>query len=344
MKKIVLLDLNHSKQVTNAVSYNRCILPYSYCKDELAKDDIILELTNQVNSFDFDALVLHRGLKYEYAAYLEQFLDKGKTIGFGLDDDVFHIEKSNPAYKSYDEAGLEGVNWLISVSKSVCVSSKALKKQINHERVYICPNLIDINAFVDIIPEDPKTRTRVVWTGSNTHADDIELLTPILDSLLPTDEYEFYFQTDLPVKYQRWQRIPGSNMALLAPPLEHGDKLCLVQTVELKDYLGVLKTIDADVGLIPLQNNLFNQAKSNLTFLNYAYCGIPVVASDVGEYSKLKDYAIITDDFEYGVKNCIGNINTKMAKDYVEQMWSWQYSKEISNWLAFYKSLVCGNY
>jgi hypothetical protein len=47
-----------------------------------------------------------------------------------------------------------------------------------------------------------------------------------------------------------------------------------------------------DIGIVPLTNNQFNEAKSNLKGLEYALSGIPFVASNTREYRDLADMGV----------------------------------------------------
>jgi hypothetical protein len=47
-----------------------------------------------------------------------------------------------------------------------------------------------------------------------------------------------------------------------------------------------------DIGIVPLNPNQFNEAKSNLKGLEYALSGIPFVASDTQEYRDLADMGV----------------------------------------------------
>jgi glycosyltransferase involved in cell wall biosynthesis len=46
------------------------------------------------------------------------------------------------------------------------------------------------------------------------------------------------------------------------------------------------KTVDYDIGVIPLRPHVFNQSKSHLKFLENSALGIPTVAADAGPYSQ----------------------------------------------------------
>jgi hypothetical protein len=49
-------------------------------------------------------------------------------------------------------------------------------------------------------------------------------------------------------------------------------------------YPGRLMAQNWDLAIAPLESNEFNQYKSNLKLLEYGWCGIPVVCSDVTPY------------------------------------------------------------
>ena len=51
-------------------------------------------------------------------------------------------------------------------------------------------------------------------------------------------------------------------------------------------YPMVLKNLNADIGLAPLEINDFNRAKSDLKILEYAVCGIPGVYTDIEPYKE----------------------------------------------------------
>ena len=52
----------------------------------------------------------------------------------------------------------------------------------------------------------------------------------------------------------------------------------------IAQYPAALARLNLDLAIAPLEQNLFNECKSNLRLLEYGACGYPVVCSDVGPY------------------------------------------------------------
>lgn len=54
--------------------------------------------------------------------------------------------------------------------------------------------------------------------------------------------------------------------------------------VEIDSYPAALARLDLDLAVAPVEQNLFNECKSNLRLLEYGACGFPVVCSDLECY------------------------------------------------------------
>jgi hypothetical protein len=51
--------------------------------------------------------------------------------------------------------------------------------------------------------------------------------------------------------------------------------------VPIEEYPRKLASLNLDLALAPLENNSFNECKSNLRLLEYGACGFPVVCTDI---------------------------------------------------------------
>jgi hypothetical protein len=54
--------------------------------------------------------------------------------------------------------------------------------------------------------------------------------------------------------------------------------------VRIHEYPAKLAALNLDLALAPLEENPFNECKSNLRLLEYGICGFPVVCSDITCY------------------------------------------------------------
>jgi hypothetical protein len=62
--------------------------------------------------------------------------------------------------------------------------------------------------------------------------------------------------------------------------------------VSLERYPQMLARMNLDLALAPVEQNLFNECKSNLRLLEYGACGFPVIASDLRCYQGYDDLPV----------------------------------------------------
>ncbi|KAA8996732.1 glycosyltransferase [Affinibrenneria salicis] len=106
-------------------------------------------------------------------------------------------------------------------------------------------------------------KPRVGWGGGSSHTGDLELITDIVRDL--ADEVEWVFFGMCPEKLR---------------PYVHE----FHRGVEIDLYPAKLASLNLDLALAPLEDNLFNRCKSNLRLLEYGACGFPVICTDLDPY------------------------------------------------------------
>jgi GT2 family glycosyltransferase len=111
----------------------------------------------------------------------------------------------------------------------------------------------------------PGTKPRVAWAYDAGHHGDLEIIFDVVRDL--ADKVDWVFVGMLPEAFKPYVREfdPG------------------VPTLDYPKHLMRLSE-SWDLAIAPLELNAFNECKSNLKLLEYGWCGVPVVCSDITPY------------------------------------------------------------
>lgn len=107
------------------------------------------------------------------------------------------------------------------------------------------------------------TKLRVGFGGGIGHTGDLALLNPVFESL--ADQVEWCFLG-------------------IDPTLPPGVKKSFFGAVPPSNYLRSLASLNLDLIIAPLEDNLFNRCKSNLRMLESGACLYPVIATKIDPY------------------------------------------------------------
>ena len=107
-------------------------------------------------------------------------------------------------------------------------------------------------------------KPRVGWAGGSSHLGDLELIADVVKDL--ADEVDWIFFGMCPSKLRPYVKEFHSG-------------------VPIHMYPQKLATLDLDLALAPLENNQFNDCKSNLRLLEYGACGYPVICSNTRAFT-----------------------------------------------------------
>jgi GT2 family glycosyltransferase len=106
-------------------------------------------------------------------------------------------------------------------------------------------------------------KPRVGWGGGAGHRGDLEMIADVVVALADEVEWVFFGMCPDGIRPYVHEFHPG---------------------VPIEEYPAKLASLNLDLALAPLEDNLFNQCKSNLRLLELGACGFPVVCSDVRPY------------------------------------------------------------
>jgi len=257
----------------------------------------------------------------------------GVNVIYDIDDDILHIPLSNPVSDLYFKSPKVPWSQLMSIrfASLVTVSTPALVDLYSR----INPNVVLIENWLDkddwAVPVDAlltKDRVRIFWGGSPTHKNDLVLLGPVFERVKQKHpEVEFIIMGDQISEYED-----------------------LVSTIPFGPYKFFQRVQrSCQIGIAPMEDSLFNRAKSDLRIKELAASGMAVVASPVGEYAGYDDFCLYAKDTDGWVYVLCALIESKTEREeYARRAEEWSKTQylcdHIDQWTnAFERLLPNGN-
>lgn len=187
------------------------------------------------------------------------------TLIFEIDDLLTNIPIDNRAFhKQYKDTKKRMVKGLKYCDRMV-VSTQPLKDAFQSyiDDIRIIPNYLPKSVWGDLHSKRNRSeKLRVGWAGSIFHKGDLAIISKLVENYHDAVEWVFFG---------------------MAPEGLDG-KIEFHPGVSLDLYPEKLATLDLDLALVPLEDNAFNAAKSNLRLLEFGILGWPVICSDVYPY------------------------------------------------------------
>jgi glycosyltransferase involved in cell wall biosynthesis len=227
----------------------------------------------------YDIVVVQRLTDYNQWKVLKTLKEAGKKIVYEIDDDLFSVEPSNPAHAVCGRDDVRhSVRSCLDLADLVIVTTKELADalSVTHKAV-VYPNSVDPCMF-SVLRDPPARAPRLFWAGSNTHDDDFRtVLLPLISLMRKHSKLELVVLGGLPKTLQQVLD-------------EEDEQLCCRISTQAfmrpELYLKALSGgVNADIGLIPLKDTIFNRSKSSVKALEYTIAGLPVVAANVVPYN-----------------------------------------------------------
>lgn len=268
----------------NGCGFYRTFFPFRYLSTKYQKTYNVSEMT--AFNFDFNYIRITDHIRFQrqvtiaqtkIISFIKEHIKKFNfytKISYDLDDLVHEILPSNvPAYQFYTPIRK---NNLIYILKEICdfvTYSTAFLKDYYESKFGIKNGYIIKNFLPKYLWglcgkrekrfKDPDKKPRILWSGSSSHigrGGDLEFLFPLIKKT--KDEFKWVFFGPV--------------------PSEVADIVEKHEWVSVYEYPQKLDSIDADIAIAPIADNIFNMAKSDLKILEYSAVNLPVIASSIG--------------------------------------------------------------
>ncbi|MBI6954776.1 MULTISPECIES: glycosyltransferase [unclassified Pseudomonas] len=186
---------------------------------------------------------------------------------YELDDYIIDPPKKNDHARNMPSNMRELVSKAISLCDRVVVSTEPLADALSsmHQDIRVVPNMLAASLWSELTSQrQTSVRPRVGWAGGTSHRGDLELMLDVIKTLASEVDWVFFGMCPEALLPYVKEFHPGISFA---------------------DYPRKLASLNLDLAVAPLEQNLFNDCKSNLRLLEYGACGFPVICTDTKAYA-----------------------------------------------------------
>lgn len=245
----------------------RVMQPFLAMKEAGLSDGIIstgLMHVTDLERYSPDTIVLQRQIgdeRLESMRRMQHFSQAFKV--YELDDYLPNLPLKSAHRANMPKDILKSLRKGLSFVDRFVVSTEPLAEALSglHGEILVVENRLPVNWWGGLQTQRRQgKKPRVGWAGGAGHTGDLELISDVVRDL--ADEVEWVF----------FGMCPES----LRPYIHE-----FHEGVMIEQYPAKLAALNLDLGLAPLEINLFNECKSNLRQLEYGACGIPVVCTNV---------------------------------------------------------------
>lgn len=214
-----------------------------------------------------DTIILQRQIGDERIEAMQRMQRFSKAFKvYELDDYLPNLPLKNAHRAHMPKDILRSLRKGLSFVDRFVVSTEALAEAFKgvHGEIVVMENRLPVTWWQGLQTQRRQgKKPRVGWAGGAGHTGDLELIADVVRDL--ADEVEWVFLGMCPE--QLWPYMHEFH-----------------EGVAIADYPAKLASLNLDLGLAPLEINLFNECKSNLRLLEFGICGIPVVCTDIRPY------------------------------------------------------------
>jgi O-antigen biosynthesis protein len=240
----------------DACGYYRALSPFSLLAKQrkLAVQYCVGTAPNYAEIRAADILFFVRPTTPGQVAVIETAHQFGVPVIVDWDDDAFNVPSDNPTFDDFNkEQNVKAMAQALRLADVVTVTTDALAQALKPRtdgQVAVVKNAIDPSLFklLDILPKKREQKI-VMWRGSRTHDRDLRVHTDgILAAAKKYPDVMFVF-----IGFNPWwitEAVPNASWTPAIQPIWQ--------------YFGVGRTIGPDVMIVPLADNLFNRAKSEI--------------------------------------------------------------------------------
>lgn len=241
---------------------------------------------------DYDTFIFQRETRIPVFAFM-MIAQKAKNIRciYEVDDNFIDFPQGHAFYEESKEI-LPRIKYFYYHANNITCTTEPLKDMLSkfNKNVHVIPNSIDFEFFDYFAKKNYDPDNIIIgWTGSRYHHHDILIIEEVVTDIVNKYKNVKFFHCNTKQAYRNKEIEFFKNI----PPC----KKIIHPRVTIDRYPEMVSNID--IGIAPLENNPFNESKSNLKYLEYSALGIPSICSKVYPYEKTKNFQGILTNNDY---------------------------------------------
>ncbi len=231
-----------------------------------------------------DVVIVDRTWKYDVSLHTAEKLLKAvraqsSRLVYSIDDNLLDLDLSGGFRAGFTMEQLAVIRLLIRESDAVLVSTAPLADRLRplNPNIHLLPNALDERLFPARPTPDSRRPTpdgllKVGYMGTFTHDDDLYMILEALRSCAGRIELQLAGGI---ADARALEAFAPLKVNVLNPHGHH----------EYPDFTAwMVRSLDWDLGIAPLEDTVFTRCKSDIKFLDYSLLGIPGIYSKVPAY------------------------------------------------------------
>ncbi len=224
-----------------------------------------------------DGIFMQRPFLKDHLTIMQMAKENNVPVWVDYDDDLFNLPSDNPAYELYNDQNIQkNIAQIIAMAAFVSVSTSPLYERLRalNKNVTIIQNALDDSVFNDSNfkrKQGAQPSKVVAWRGSATHVRDLMTYTQEIIEVINTHpDWVFAF-----VGYKPW---------FITDNVKNKRQIVAYDAMDIMEYHRTLFNIWPAILHVPLHFNKFNEAKSNIAWIEGTFFGAACVTPKMPEW------------------------------------------------------------
>jgi len=261
---------------SRAIVHQRALIPSKYLSRAKAANCGVMFAKFTKETIDWADVVVFQRVGGRSMEALVQYCRMTNTATlFDIDDDIFNYPEAKEYEATDTERVAEDIRNMMQLVDVIVVTEEKIKESAEEYTItpiQVIPNYIDIEMW-----DAPKKKNYnqpdfiVGWAGGHYHSEDLKILEEPMHKIL-TDYPDVKFVT-----------IGDKIDSLLK---DFPEQVFFYEFTDVAEFPDLMHKLQFSIGLAPLSESDFSNARSNIRLLHYSLLSIPTIASNFGPYKR----------------------------------------------------------